>query len=495
MWLAWTLFITYLLGTTYLGYLGHKKTRDFSTFAIGDGAMSPWIVGVTLAASTASAATFIINPGFVYVHGLAAFMHLGVACFAGILFMLFIKSYRFRRIGVANQSVTIPGWLGARYESKAFSIYFSLINLLSFAFLVLLVGGISIVLQSLLDISNVIALLITLVFVTSYVIIGGTYAHVFTNLLQGSLMVVVSMIVLYSGIKLMIDHPDLWQTVSDKGGELVGWTNPKSELYNNCFSVYVSGFLIGSALVCQPHILTKALYVKSDKDVTKYLLVFAVVYLLFSLLLLAGFWAIYTVPAEMLLDDSTKMFRQDLVMTKYLELAFPDWLFTIISVVLVAAAMSTLDGLMVGLSTITANDFYLNLFADQSQATVVKYARAHRASHVILIILAILTFMVTISPPKLLGIFGQFGVYALVLTSLPPLLNGIFYKNLSLSTVWIFSVLAIALHVLLYNYGSVWFPASDLAFANPAVPAAIAILCTSAPCLAIGYFQNRKIKK
>ncbi len=493
MWLAWSLFAIYLVGTLYLGFLGLKKTKDFSSFAIGDGAMSPWIVGVTLAASTASAATFIINPGFVYVHGLAAFMHLGVACFAGILFMLFIMSYKFRRIGSENKSVTIPGWLGHRYKSKSFAIYFSIINLLSFAFLVLLVGGISIVLQNLLGITNIVALLITLVFVTSYVILGGTYAHVFTNVLQGSLMVVVSLIVIATGIKLMIDNPDFWSVVSTKGVELTTLTNPESNLYNDFFSVYVSGFLIGAALVCQPHIMTKALYVKSDKDVTKYLLIFTVVYMIFSLLLLAGFWAIYSVPSEALLDPSTGVFRQDLVMTKYLQLAFPDWLFTIISVVLIAAAMSTLDGLMVGLSTITANDFYLNLFGKKTLNQEDKYKAAHRVSHVVLVILAVLTFIVTLNPPKLLGIFGQFGVYALVLTSLPPLLNGIFYKKLSLPTVWTFSILAIVIDVILYVYGPAWFADSNLAFANPAVPAAIAILLTSIPALVIGYFQNRNI--
>ncbi|MEO0628149.1 MAG: hypothetical protein AAFY91_14240, partial [Bacteroidota bacterium] len=86
--LAWTLFSAYLLGTTYLGWLGHKKTDSFSSFAIGKGDLSPLQVGVTLAAATASAATFIINPGFVYVDGLAAFMHLGISVYLGFVAML-----------------------------------------------------------------------------------------------------------------------------------------------------------------------------------------------------------------------------------------------------------------------------------------------------------------------------------------------------------------------------------------------------------------------
>ena len=99
MYLAWTLFTVYLLGTSYLGYLGYKKTEGFSSFAIGKGDLSPFVVGVTLAASTASAATFIINPGFVYVDGLSAWINMVLGTFSGIMFMLILLSFKFRRIG------------------------------------------------------------------------------------------------------------------------------------------------------------------------------------------------------------------------------------------------------------------------------------------------------------------------------------------------------------------------------------------------------------
>jgi SSS family solute:Na+ symporter/sodium/pantothenate symporter len=496
MLLAWGLFILYLIGTSLLGYLGHTKTEDFSSFAIGDGKMSPVIVGITLAASTASAATFIVNPGFVYVHGVSAFLHLGVSVFIGILFMLYLMSFRFRKIGAENKAVTIPGWLGEKYKSKNFAIFFGMVNLLSFAFLVLLVGGISIVMQELLGINNLTALIIILVFVTSYVIIGGTYAHVFTNLLQGSLMILITLIILWTGIQLMLDTPDFFGSIAEINKNLVSPINPESDLYNGYFSIYISGFLIGAALICQPHILTKALYVKNDRDVSIYLAIFGVVYLLFTLLLLAGFWALLEVPAESLIDASTGNFRQDLVMTQYLKNSFPDWLFTLISIVLLAAAMSTLDGLLVGLSTITSNDFFINILdkISVSKKTLVeKQKLAFRASHVILIILAFLTFLVTLNPPKLLGIFGQFGVYALVLTSLPPLLNGIYYRQPSLGVVWTLSILALCIHVGLYFYGAELFPDSNLTFKNPAVPAGIAILCTTIPGLLIGYYENKKL--
>ena len=225
MYLAWTLFIVYLLGTSYLGYLGYKKTEGFSSFAIGKGDLSPFVVGVTLAASTASAATFIINPGFVYVDGLSAWINMVLGTFTGIMFMLVLLSFKFRRIGEKMKALTVPDWIGKRYNSKGFSLYFAIINLLSFAFVVLLVGGISIVMQKLLGVNNTTALIVTLVFVTGYVFFGGTYAHVYTNLLQGILMIIVTIVILWSGFELMIKSgdPGFMQQIYNEDPNLLSW--------------------------------------------------------------------------------------------------------------------------------------------------------------------------------------------------------------------------------------------------------------------------------
>ncbi|MDX1666972.1 MAG: hypothetical protein R3350_07075 [Saprospiraceae bacterium] len=495
MTLAWILFGIYLIGTAYLGWLGHRKTDDFGSFAIGKGDLSPAVVGITLAASTASAATFIINPGFVYVDGLAGFMHLGISVYVGFVLMLIVLSFRFRSIGEKAKALTIPDWIGKRYGSRAFSLYFSLINLLSFAFIVLLVGGISIVMQRLLGIENIPALLITLIFVTGYVLIGGTYAHVFTNMLQGILMIGVSLLILGSGIYLIWTTPDFWAQISAEDPDLLSWVNPDSRFYDDYFSTYIAGFCIGAALVCQPHILTKALYVKTDRAVRNYIIVFAVVYFLFTLLLLTGFWAQGTVDEAQLIDPLTGAFRQDLVMTVYLQTVFPDWIFTIISVVLLAAAMSTLDGLLVGISTIAANDLVINLIdmlgkSDMDREQKMKLAL--RSSHVILIVIAVLVFFVNIQPPELLGIFGQVGVYGLVLAAVPPLLSGVLFAKVPIGLVWSSSIIAVAVHFVLYFFGEVLFPGSSLTFANPGVTATLGVLAGILPALGGAWIYNRE---
>ena len=106
---VWNLFIFYLILTLGLSVIGFLKTTDIKSFSVGSGDLNPVVVGITLAASIASTATFVINPGFVYVHGLSAIMHLGVSAGLGVIIGLFVMSFGFRRQGKKNQcSHTAP---------------------------------------------------------------------------------------------------------------------------------------------------------------------------------------------------------------------------------------------------------------------------------------------------------------------------------------------------------------------------------------------------
>ncbi|MBL4661397.1 MAG: sodium:solute symporter family protein [Alcanivoracaceae bacterium] len=492
---AWVLFGIYLLLTAWIGWQGQKKTRDFSSFALGNKDIHPVFVGITLAASVASAATFIINPGFIYVDGFSAWFHMVVGIGLGFIAMLYFLSFQFRRIGDENKALTIPDWIGKRYQSRGFALFFAVLNLLSFAFVVLLVGGISIVMQSLLGISNSNALLITLIFVTGYVFIGGTYAHIFTNVLQGTLMIGVTVLVLVSCVTILNDSPDSFiDRINAINPDLISLVNTNGRLFNDVFSIYIAGFIIGAVLVCQPHILTKALYVKNDKQVKQYLSVFTILWILFLLLGSVGFFAHLVLPDGALVDATTGAFRQDLVMTAYLEHMFPGWVHTLASVILIAAAMSTLDGLLISISTITANDLVLNLYATkQNLDQQAKMKLALRTSHVVLILIAVAAYLINLNPPQLLGIFGQIGVYGLTVAAAPALIFGVMYKNPPLNYTWWASIIALITHFGLYFYGAQLIPATIISFVNPGVTAAIAIIISIVPLLLIAKLKWKKI--
>jgi len=167
------LLVGYLAVLAWLGIAGMRKTQSLSGFAIGNRDMHPALVGIAMASSIASTATFVINPGFVYTDGLSAFLHYGVAAQAGVIFGLLAVCKGFRRHGDQNASLTIPDWIRARYGNRTFALFFAIINLLSIAFIVLILFGCALLVTTLTGMSHVPALIAVTVVVFGYVMQAG----------------------------------------------------------------------------------------------------------------------------------------------------------------------------------------------------------------------------------------------------------------------------------------------------------------------------------
>ena len=279
----------YVVVIYWLSWVGMRRTKDIRGFSIGNGDMSPYLIGVTLAASIASTATFVINPGFVYVHGVSAFLHYGIAASAGIACALCVLTKGFLRLGNQHRALTIPDWIYHRYQHRGLSLFFAFINLLSITFVVLILVGCSLLMSGLFPIDQKTSLIIILVFVFSYVLMGGTYAHAYTNTLQGIMMLIIALALFIQGLGYF-DGGVVYQLQS-VGESYAKAFNPNSNLYFSFFSVFASGFIITFALMLQPHILTKVLYLKTEKDVNRFIVVAVVVGLCFSLMLSVGFYA------------------------------------------------------------------------------------------------------------------------------------------------------------------------------------------------------------
>ena len=491
--LVWTLFIVYLLVTLGLSVLGWMKTQDLESYAVGSGEMNPVIVGITLAASIASTATFVLNPGFVYVHGFSALMHLGVAAGSGVILGLLVMSFGFRRVGKKYNALTLPQWIGQRYDSPLLTVSFALISLLSLTFSVLIVGALSIVMQTELGLTNMEAITLVIVFVFGYIFIGGTYAHAYTNTIQGFLMAVVAVVIVGEGMPMLFEG-NVTSTLNAVDPNLTKLINPASPFFNSFFSVFVSGFVVGFALMTQPHILIKALYVKGEKEVWQYLGVCIAISLIFSALLFVGLYAhLDGMGQELFLADG--VFRQDMVMSVYITETFSSTTRAVIMVALMSAGMSTLDGLLLAMSSVAANDLFLNLtkgnlLKDKDRTSQLKIA--HHAGQVILILMGVVTFLVVMNPPKLLAIFGQIGAYAIVTASLAPILCGILFENLQKKPVIVAVFSSLTVYFTLY--GLAFFKYSDSAikaFSNPAVPALYGIFLSLAITIPAGWLSQR----
>jgi len=68
-----------------------------------------------LAASMTSAATFVINPGFIANYGLSGVISFGIVFPLGALLSLIVLTKSFRKYGQQVKALTLAQWMGERY--------------------------------------------------------------------------------------------------------------------------------------------------------------------------------------------------------------------------------------------------------------------------------------------------------------------------------------------------------------------------------------------
>lgn len=438
----------------YLSWVGMRRTRDIRGFSIGNKDMHPVVIGITLAASIASTATFVINPGFVYVHGLSAYIHYGVAGSLGILAAFLVLTRGFLRLGEAQGALTIPQWIYGRYHNRGFSLFFACINLLSVTFVVLILVGCSLLVTGLFPLEQKTALVLVLLFVFSYVLMGGTYAHAYTNTLQGVMMLVISLALFVHGWQYFGGDP--LAALARVGEDYAAPFNPSSDLYSGFFPAFASGFIVTFALMLQPHILTKVLYLRSERDIGTFIGTTVVVGTIFTLMLMIGFYA----RLSGLEVDAQDTVVREYLLREFSDSAFGPYLLVLIFVSLLAAGMSTLDGILVSLSAMVVNDLATPLLGPRRNALAL--------SRWVLVAVGLVGLALAWNPPPLIGLFAQKGVYGLAAASAVPVLFGVLVRRAF--PLWVAggaAAIGLGLHLLLNLPG--WVP-------NPAVSASYAIL-------------------
>ena len=108
----WIVLILYVGCILYFVVRGARRTKNIADYATGTMNFSPSFLGLSLAASMSSAATFIINPGFVAYYGIAGFLSLAVFLPIGTLVLLAVLSKRFRKYGQSVQAKQLHnGWV------------------------------------------------------------------------------------------------------------------------------------------------------------------------------------------------------------------------------------------------------------------------------------------------------------------------------------------------------------------------------------------------
>ncbi len=475
------LFIVYLIAMGVLGYIGQKKTTSMRSFAISKGDLNPYIVGITWAATFMSAGTFLGLPGLAYKNGMTQlWYHMGHWFPAILMLVLVAKGYR--RIADRTDSLTLPDWLADVYQSKTIRLLIGLVCLCNIVPLATQFVGVGTLMNVTLGIPYKTGVLIGVVVVMVYLFLGGTYAHIYTNVIQGGMMCLLAITVILTGFYLFGDiFTELPPMLAAIDPPFVQPLQPNDVAFATPLAI--SGIFIANACwSLNPQLMNKIQYLKSNRDLKKFIIFSAFCLFVGGLVCIGGLYARVLFPDGLAsVDDALPQF----VTTTY-----NPWIAAFFNIVLLAATMSTTDGIMVMMATILGNTLYRETYIHNKieRGDVVDHDKVEKNTLFIakwsIVLVGIASLPIAFNRPASLNILNWVGTGNILSAVSGPLLVAVTCKKLHSASAIAAALCGIGSYLALYIGGIV-----------PSVYLAVAIGCVVSIVVAFAankYFTNSR---
>jgi Na+/proline symporter len=187
--------LCYFAGVAAIGIWAARRTRTARDFFVAGEGIGLWALALSAMAATVSGFAFIGGPGLVYTAGLGAIYLVLPAAITNSM-GAWVLAKRMRLLAEARKLITVPDALGARYNSRAAQ------GLSAVAILIATVGymatnilALGLVLDAIFGTGLTPGIWIGMAIVLAYSASGGILAGIYTDMLQGALMALASLLV------------------------------------------------------------------------------------------------------------------------------------------------------------------------------------------------------------------------------------------------------------------------------------------------------------
>jgi len=179
----------YLLGLVLIGLLTGRRTRNVEDFYLGGRKIGPWVTAFSFVAAYFSSVVIIGGGGFGYMFGLATLWIGAINVVLGTLAVWIILGPRIREFTQRLNTMTIPGFLGKRYQSN-FALVFCAVIIVLFMIIynVSILKGMGHIFQVLINIPYIYGVVLSGIIILFYVSVGGYLAVVWTGFTQAVVM-------------------------------------------------------------------------------------------------------------------------------------------------------------------------------------------------------------------------------------------------------------------------------------------------------------------
>src|SRR5690625_1682290 len=254
--------IVYLLICILIGIWATTRTRSTSDFLVAGRSLGMFVMAIAAFSSIQSGFGLLGGVGQTYSDGAGFVSGVLIAAPLGFALTWFLVGKRMWKAGNLGEVYTLGDVVEKRYNSKAVRGWLAIaITLGVIGYLGTQVQAMGVIMHALFGLEPKIGVLIGLVILAFYSVGGGIIASVYTDLFQGMIMIVVSIVICFIAINVGGGVQNITENLQSSEPLLSTPFGTYSMVSIACWT-----FLFSLGAAGQPHFINKFLMIKSPKQ-------------------------------------------------------------------------------------------------------------------------------------------------------------------------------------------------------------------------------------
>ena len=410
----YTVLVLYLGIMAFIGWYAGRKTNNIGDFFVLSGKAGVVVSGIAYFSTQFSMGTFLGTPGTIYRVGYAG-MAISVpgAVFCMILPALLIGR-KLITLGHKYGFLTMADYLTDRYHSKNMS---GVLGVMMLFFLVPMMGaqiiGAGVIVHVFTGLPEWVGVVGMGIIVILYCMTGGMKGAMMTDVIQGSLMIATAVVTFIVSIVMGGGFSNINHTLQSMNEAYL--TFPGANGYMP-WTYYISNIVLWSFFTMgQPHLFTKFFAMKDHKTMFKAILL-GTAGMFFSATLIE--WAGVNGIASI-----QNIEKADQIIPMILQRGMNPFLASIFIAGIVAAGMSTIDGILVTTTGAVTRDIYQKIINKNATDEAVM-----SLSKVVTVIIGIVVICFGVFQPGSIFEINLFAFSGMAIFVV-PILFGIYWKK------------------------------------------------------------------
>ena len=381
-WMVHSLLVVYTVMLAHHAWAGNRSTKGLADYYVGGRGMGGWVIGLSFFATYASTNSFVGFAGQTYDWGVPWMLFVPMAV-AFSLFAWIVVAPRLRSFTKEMDSLTLPDFIGFRFGSTPARVFAALIVIVaSFFYMTAVFKGIGNLLEIFLEIRYEVSIIIVFFVVMMYTMIGGFISVVKTDSVQGVVMIIAAVLLFTATVSAAGGFGAITEIRAQPGGEaLFTWGGGVAVpvLIGTMFAGLVK-------FAVEPRQLSRFFALEGENATRTGMIVSSVTFAaVFSLLIPVGLYARQILPGGI---ENT-----DLVVPTLLADVFGPGTGAFLLVAMVAAAMSSLDSVLLVMASTTERDVVSIIRPGRDEKGEMLWTRIWVA------LFALITAIISLDPP------------------------------------------------------------------------------------------------